>query len=205
MGGWPELRGAAASAAPQLLGAVLRKGDVSVRITEVEAYQGTSDPASHAALGPTPRNAPMFGPPGRLYVYLSYGMHHCANIVTGPEGEGGGVLLRAGEVVEGIDVARSRRRPDIPAHLLARGPGNLGRALGIELDDAGSALDRPPFALALATTRVRYCSGPRVGVRLAADRPWRFWLPDEPSVSAYRRHPRAGEGTPDLASGRVVP
>ena len=116
--------------APELLGAVLRHGEVAVRLTEVEAYDGANDPASHAFRGRTPRNAVMFGPPGHLYVYFSYGMHWAANIICGPDGVASGVLLRAGEVIDGVEVARSRRGRATDRDL-ARGPGRLTQALGI--------------------------------------------------------------------------
>ena len=107
---WPEvLTGPVEDVAPLLLGAVLHHDGVAVRLTEVEAYDGSDDPASHAYRGRTPRTEVMFGPPGRLYVYFSYGMHWCANVVTGPDDRASAVLLRAGEVVEGVDVARVRR------------------------------------------------------------------------------------------------
>jgi len=173
--------------APRLLGSVLRHADVACRITEVEAYDGAGDPGSHAYRGPTPRNEVMFGPPGRLYVYFTYGMHYCCNVVCGPPGSASAVLLRAGEVVDGADAARSRRTTGTRDRDLARGPANLCQALGIAAAHNGHDLTRPPLTLTppeQPATDVR--TGPRVGLRLAADRPWRFWLPDEPSVSAYR-------------------
>ena len=176
--------------APRLLGAVLTHGGVSVRLTEVEAYAGPDDPGSHAHRGRTPRNAVMFGPAGRLYVYFVYGMHHCANLVTGPEGDPGAVLLRAGEVVAGIDVARERR-PGSRDRDLARGPARLCRALGIDLADNGSVPDLEAGEQPPGRTR----TGPRVGLRLAAERPWRFWIDADLTVSAYRpavTRPRAG-------------
>lgn len=191
MTGWPEpLLGPVEDVAPRLLGAVLTHAGVAVRLTEVEAYAGPADPASHAHRGRTPRTAVMFGPPGRLYVYFSYGMHWCANVVTAPDGTASAVLLRAGEVVSGIDLAQERRGPGVAGAALARGPANLARTLGLDRDADGLDLagrlglaDPPP------TT---YSRGPRVGVSRAADLAWRFWLPDEPTVSAYRRSPRAG-------------
>jgi DNA-3-methyladenine glycosylase len=166
--------------APRLLNAVLTHGGVSVRLTEVEAYAGADDPGSHAFRGQTARNAVMFGAPGRLYVYFVYGMHHCANLVTGPPGEPGAVLLRAGEVVDGIELARERR-PGSRDRDLARGPARLCRALGIDLDHNGAHVGlvqgQPPRAIS---------TGPRVGLRLAADRPWRFWVSDDETVSPYR-------------------
>jgi len=181
------LAGAVLDVAPRLLGAVLRHGDVACRITEVEAYDGAGDPGSHAFRGRTPRNGVMFGPPAHLYVYFTYGMHHCCNVVCGPEGDPRAVLLRGGEIVDGLALARSRRTPAKGDRDLARGPANLCRALAIGAAENGHDLTAPPLTLSppeQPAEEVR--TGPRVGLRLAADRPWRFWLPDEPSVSAYR-------------------
>jgi len=166
--------------APRLLGAVLTLGGVSVRLTEVEAYAGPDDPGSHAFRGRTARNAVMFGPPGRLYVYFIYGMHHCANLVTGPDGSAGAVLLRAGEVVAGLEVARERR-PGVRDRELARGPARLCRTLGVDLAHNGV---RPEIEQ--GDEPVQISSGPRVGLRHAADRPWRFWVTGDPTVSTYR-------------------
>lgn len=193
MSDWPELLGAAEDVAPRLLGAVLRHGDVAVRLTEVEAYAGPLDPGSHAARGRTPRTAVMFGPPGHLYCYLSYGMHVCANVVVGPPGTASAVLLRGGEVVKGLEVARSRRE-GVPDARLARGPALLCRTLGLGLAHDGVDLGAGPVRLELGRPPTRWTSGPRVGLRLAPERPWRFWLPGEPSVSTYRRHPKAHPG-----------
>jgi DNA-3-methyladenine glycosylase len=185
-------------AAPALLGRrlshVTDEGTVTVELTEVEAYAGGLDPASHAHRGPTTRNQVMFGPAGRLYVYLSYGVHWCCNIVTGADGEASAVLLRAGRVVEGADLARDRRGPQVPEPALARGPGCLCRALGIrrEHDGAGLLATGPLRLLPgepVGTARIS--SGPRVGVRLAHDVPWRFWVTGDPTVSTYKRSPRA--------------
>lgn len=185
------LAGPAPRVARRLLGGVLRHDGVGVRLTEVEAYHGGKDPASHAFRGPTPRNQVMFGPPGHIYVYFSYGAHHCANLVCGTDGIASAVLLRAGEVVEGYDLACERRGTH-EARRLARGPGNLTQALGITLADNGADLDADPrFGWAPPSGRVRISAGPRVGVSRAADRPWRFWVSDDPTVSAYRRSPRA--------------
>lgn len=177
--------------ARRLLGARLTHGEVTVRITEVEAYAGTSDPASHAFRGPTPRSAIMFGPPDVLYVYFSYGMHCCANVVVGEEGDASAVLLRAGEVVEGVEIARARRG-GVPDVRLARGPANLAQALGLTLAHNGSSLTGPELVLRRAAqVPGEVSTGPRVGVSRAADVPWRFWLTGDPTVSAYRRSPRA--------------
>lgn len=180
-----------------LLGWILRhhspEGTVSIEITEVEAYEGERDPASHAYRGPTARNSTMFGPAGHLYVYLSYGIHRCCNITTGSAGHGSGVLLRSARIVEGIELVRERRGSSGPDVALARGPGCLGAALGIELEHNGSDLLGLGGGLELVPAeRLReFECGPRVGVSRAYERPWRFWLPDERSVSAYRRSPRA--------------
>ena len=191
MPGWPDLLlRPAPEVAPRLLGSRLTHGGVTVRLTEVEAYDGENDPASHAYRGPTARNDVMFGPPGRLYVYFSYGMHWCANVVCGPDGTASAVLLRAGEVVDGVPTARARRG-DRPDEALARGPANLTQALGIDRSQDGLELDG---LLVLSPDPVPaddVLSGPRVGVSLAHDVPWRFWLRGDRSVSAYRRSPRA--------------
>ena len=149
----PDLSTPVETVAPRLLGAVLRHGPVAVRLTEVEAYDGASDPASHAYRGRTQRNAIMFGPPGHLYVYFSYGMHWAANIICGPDGMASGVLLRAGEVVDGLELARSRRGR-CKDRDLARGPGRLTQALGLSAEHKGSALlDGGPVRLEPADVR----------------------------------------------------
>ncbi|MGZ5400400.1 MAG: DNA-3-methyladenine glycosylase [Nocardioides sp.] len=171
--------------APRLLGAVLRHDGVAVRITEVEAYDGPNDPGSHAHRGRTERNAVMFGPPGRLYVYFTYGMHHCCNVVTGQTGTPSAVLLRAGEVVDGLDQARARR-PRSSERDLARGPARLCRALDLTREHDGAELAGGPLTLVPGPPVASYQTGPRVGLRGAPERPWRFWLPGERTVSAYR-------------------
>ncbi|SIN43853.1 DNA-3-methyladenine glycosylase [Micromonospora cremea] len=187
------LAGPLLPAARGLLGCLLHAGGVTVRITEVEAYAGTAgDPASHAYRGRTPRNAVMFGPAGHTYVYFTYGMHWCMNVVTGVEGEASAVLLRAGAVVDGLATARARRpavRRDVD---LARGPARLCSTLGIDRAAYGGYLLgdgpvrlRPPVLPVPAEAVV---AGPRVGVTGAHDLPWRFWLDGDPTVSAYRRH-----------------
>ncbi len=181
----PLLAGAPEQVAPRLLGAVLRHGEVALWLTEVEAYAGQDDPGSHAFRGPTPRTEVMFGPAGRLYTYFSYGMHVCANVVVGPEGRAGAVLLRAGEVLEGHDVVRARR-PRSTERDLTRGPARLCEALAITLEHGGVDLSAGPVTLEPGPAPRRWESGPRVGLRQAAERPWRFWLPGEPSVSTYR-------------------
>jgi len=178
--------------APTLLGATIAANGVTVRITEVEAYLGELDPASHAWRGPTPRTASMFGPPGRLYVYRSHGIHLCANVVCSPAGEASAVLLRAGEVVDGVGIARMRRPAASSDRDLARGPGRLGAALGLRLDDDGTDLATGAIRLRLPTMPVAdSASGPRVGVSRAggAEHPWRFWIAGDPTVSPYRAHP----------------
>jgi DNA-3-methyladenine glycosylase len=188
-----RLAGAVELVAPTILGATLAHGGVTVRITEVEAYAGDRDPASHAYRGRTPRSAVMFGPPGHLYVYFSYGMHHAANIVCGADGTASGVLVRSGEVVEGLDLARSRRGPRVRDRDLARGPGRLTQALGLTLADGGAdVFGDGPVRLVLDVDPVtEVATGPRVGVSRAADVPWRFWVRDDPYVSSYQRSPRA--------------
>lgn len=177
------LAGPVLAAAPRLLGARFTHGGVTLRLTEVEAYDGAHDPGSHAHHGRTARNAVMFGPPGHLYVYFTYGMHHCCNVVCGAEGEASAILLRAGEVVGGIETARERR-PRSTTRDLARGPGRLCRAMGIDRDDDGLDLRE---ALVLGPPVEEVSTGPRVGLRLAADRPWRFWITGDPSVSRFVR------------------
>ncbi|WCN83772.1 DNA-3-methyladenine glycosylase [Micromonospora sp. LH3U1] len=187
------LAGPLLPAARGLLGCQLHAGGVTVRITEVEAYAGTAgDPASHAHRGRTPRNAVMFGPAGHAYVYFTYGMHWCMNVVTGVEGEAAAVLVRAGEVVDGLAAARDRRpavRRDVD---LARGPARLCATLGIDRAVYGEyLLGDGPVRLRPPTRPVppeAVVAGPRVGVTGALDLPWRFWLDGDPAVSAYRRH-----------------
>jgi DNA-3-methyladenine glycosylase len=189
------LAGPVVPAARGLLGCRFAAGGVVVRLTEVEAYAGVgADPASHAHRGRTARNAVMFGPPGHLYVYFSYGMHWCANVVCGPEGEAAAaVLLRAGEVVEGLELARKRRPTARSDRELARGPARLTMALGIDRTANGAGLLDPagPLTLHPPPSPVpghRISAGPRVGVANGHDTQWRFWLAGEPSVTPYRRH-----------------
>lgn len=182
------LAGSAPEVAPLLLGATIHDDEVGLRIVEVEAYAGQTDPASHAYRGPGIRNAVMFGPPGHGYVYRSHGIHFCLNVVCHPDGVGGGILLRAGEVVEGLEVARLRRGGHAE---LARGPGRLGQVLAVTLADSGVDLRTGRLRLEPRMTVPEVEVGPRVGVSKAADRPWRFWIAGDPFVSAYRRSPRA--------------
>lgn len=189
--------------APRLLGAVIRHGPVSVRLTELEAYDGATDRASHAYRGPTARNAVMFGPPGHLYLYFTYGMHWAGNISCGPEGVGCGVLMRAGEVIEGLELARSRRGSASDRNL-ARGPGRLTQALGLHPEHKGSDLlgDGPVKLEPPAELAEMIMVGPRVGVSVEADRPWRFWIGGSPFVSDYKRSPRAPRAIAGTPVGR---
>jgi len=189
-----RLAGPVLDAARDLLGRLFEarspEGTVAVRLTEVEAYAGTADPASHAYHGRTSRTAVMFGPPGHLYVYFVYGMHWCCNVVCGVDGAASAVLLRGGAVVSGVELARARRvtaKSDIE---LARGPARLaavlgmdGRANGIDLCGRGSPA-RLLSGAPVPDSAVRH--GPRVGVASAGDVPWRLWIAADPTVSAYR-------------------
>jgi DNA-3-methyladenine glycosylase len=184
-------------AAHRLLGATLTGRGVTATIVEVEAYGGGPDgpwpdAAAHSYRGVTARNAVMFGPSGRLYTYLSHGIHVCANVVCGPGGIAAAVLLRAAVVETGFDIAQSRRGAAIRPRALARGPGNLCSATGIAMADNGIDLfaSDSPIQLTLNDAS-EVSSGPRVGVSQAADRPWRLWLAGRAEVSAYRRSPRA--------------
>lgn len=210
-GGWraatrDDLQGLPADVAPRLLGArlttVVDGETVAVRLTEVEAYHGRGtgpvpDPGSHARMGPTARNATMWGEPGHLYVYLSHGIHSCVNVVCGPEGVAGGVLLRAAQVLEGMDAATRRRPASRTVRDLARGPGRLGDAVGLRhpVHDGIDAITGAPRHGAtarlelLADPLAEIASGPRVGVAGVAGTavfPWRYWIPDDPTVSAFR-------------------
>jgi DNA-3-methyladenine glycosylase len=178
-----------------LLGAVLEStgpdGTVAVRLAEVEAYRGFDDPASHCYRGRTPRNAVMWGPAGHLYVYFVYGMHFCANVVGTVEGQPGAVLLRAGEVVSGHEIAKARRPAARGSGELAKGPAILTTVLGIDRSENGIDLTDPGSPVRLLTgervpsSQIR--TGPRVGVAMAMETPWRFWIDGSPAVSAYRR------------------
>jgi DNA-3-methyladenine glycosylase len=193
--------------APRLLGAVLVSSvggaEVGVRLTEVEAYEGMDDPASHAFRGPTARNAVMFGEAGHLYCYFTYGMHWCANVVCGSEGTASAVLLRAGEIVTGADVAQARRPAARTFRDLARGPARLAQCLGLNAATNGVDLCDPASPVRLVSLPSRRArsvtAGPRVGIVAAAERPWRFWLDGDVTVSAYqpgaRRRSRAARQT----------
>ncbi|MET0813134.1 MAG: DNA-3-methyladenine glycosylase [Microbacterium sp.] len=211
-----DLTGLPVEVAPLLLGGVLETvvgGErVAVRITEVEAYHGLGtgavvDPGSHARMGRTARNATMWGEPGHLYVYLSHGIHSCVNVVSGPEGVAGGILLRAGEVVEGAEVAHRRRPAARTSRDLARGPGRLGDAVGLRhpVHDGIDAVTAEPRSGAEARLRLLreplddIVAGPRVGVAGIAGTgafPWRFSIAGDPTVSAFRW----GRGAQDAAS-----
>ena len=188
--------------APDLLGCVLEHetadGLVAVELTEVEAYAGRSDPASHAYRGKTRRNAVMFGPPGHAYVYFTYGMHFCVNMVClGEEGRASAVLLRAGAIIAGERLARARRArgPGVVASRdLARGPARLCQALAIDrsLDGADVCVAQSPLRMLSGAGNparsAKILTGPRVGVSSAAEIPWRFWYEGDPTVSVYRPH-----------------
>ena len=178
--------------APGLLGSILRVGGVAVRITEVEAYLGVGeDPGSHSFRGQTRRNATMFGDAGHLYVYFTYGMHTCANVVCSPPGESGGVLLRAGQIVEGLDVARARRVTSKSDTDLAQGPARLTVALGIAMSDDGVDLESGRIQLDVTAPLdpALVSSGPRTGVAGPGggeDYPFRYWITGDPTVSRYK-------------------
>jgi DNA-3-methyladenine glycosylase len=189
------------TAAQRLLGAELTCRGVTATVLEVEAYGGPPDgpwpdAAAHSYRGPGPRNAVMFGPPGRLYTYRSHGIHVCANVVCAEDGVAAAVLLRAAVIESGHDTAQQRRGALVRRVAFARGPGNLCSALGIAMTDNGVDVfsSSSPVQLELAAesgTAPPFDAGPRVGVSRAADRPWRLWIPGRPEVSAYRRSPRA--------------
>jgi DNA-3-methyladenine glycosylase len=200
-----RLAGRGLEVAPLLLGAVvvsdLGNATVAVRLTEVEAYEGADDPASHAYRGPTARNAVMFGPPGHLYTYFTYGMHWCANVVCGQEGVATAVLLRAGDVVVGAETARERRPAARRDTDLARGPARLAGCLGLDAAANGLDLCDPDSPVRLADVPGRPPQdvrvGPRVGISRAAERPWRFWFDGASSVSDYKPHrPRRPPAVP---------
>lgn len=216
-----DLMGLPVQVAPRLLGAtlvtVVDGVETHLRITEVEAYHGKGtgdvpDPGSHARMGPTARNATMWGEPGHLYVYLSHGIHSCVNVVCGREGEAGGILLRAGEVIRGVDAAAERRGVALPLGRtalrdLARGPGRLGQAVGLRhaLHDgidiaSGAELNGAVARLQLDDQVQDVTAGPRVGVAGLAGTmafPWRFWITGDPTVSPFRW----GRGAAEAALG----
>jgi DNA-3-methyladenine glycosylase len=218
-----DLSGLPVEVAPKLVGGMLRttvSGEtVAARLTEVEAYHGlgtgaVADPGSHARSGPTRRNATMWGEPGHLYVYLSHGIHSCVNVVSGPDGVAGGILLRAGEIVEGEDAATRRRleRRGVvrSPRDLARGPGRFGDAVGLRhpVHDGIDAVAPVELAGAVAELWIPdeplpdLATGPRVGVAGAAGTaafPWRFWISGDPTVSAFRW----GRGAAEAAAARM--
>jgi DNA-3-methyladenine glycosylase len=160
--------------APDLIGATLLVDGVGGTIVEVEAYHHT-DPAAHSYRGRTERNAVMFGSPGYAYVYRSYGIHWCLNLVCEPEGSASAVLIRALEPIDGIATMRRRRKLS-DARLLCSGPGRVGQALAITGACNGLALDRPPFELRARAREIEIATGPRIGISKAADIPWRYGL-----------------------------
>jgi DNA-3-methyladenine glycosylase len=177
-------------------------GRVAGRIVEVEAYRGPDDPASHAFRGTTARNRAMFGPPGHAYVYFTYGMHHCLNVVTGPAGRPAAVLVRALEPLAGLDRMRARRGVGEAARL-ARGPGCVARALGLTRSHDGLDLTRAPLWVSDAPPRRggrAVARGPRIGIRAGRERPWRLWLAGHPCVSSPRR-----TGCPDHRGAATSP
>ena len=173
--------------APELLGKVLRRGRMAARIVEVEAYCGSEDPGSHAFRGPTPRNATMFGPPGGLYVYFTYGMHWCANAVCGDEGEGIAVLLRAASPLRGLEEMRSRRPKARADRDLCRGPARLCQAFGLDGSYDGADLVTASHRVTILDDGVVPPADPvvstRIGLTKGADRPWRWHVPGDPHVS----------------------
>ncbi|MGH8995965.1 MAG: DNA-3-methyladenine glycosylase, partial [Acidimicrobiales bacterium] len=175
------------------LNTLLVRGDRIVRIVEVEAYRGAEDPASHAYRGPTKRNATMFGPAGRLYVYFTYGMHWCANVVCRPEGVAGAVLLRAAAPVVGLETMRAVRPAARRDRDLCSGPAKLCQALGVtgELDGADLLGAGGPISLCTdgMAPPESPAVGPRVGISVAAEQPWRFWVSGDPNVSSGSRGP----------------
>jgi DNA-3-methyladenine glycosylase len=187
--------------APELLGKLLRRGPLLGRIVEVEAYRGHLDAASHAFRGRTPRNATMFGPPGHMYVYFTYGMHYCANVVCWPEGEAGAVLLRALSPVRGLEQMASRRRRDSGGQVmrawrpedLCSGPAKLCQAFALDRGADGYDLVTGREGVAIVDDGTPPPGAPSVGVRVglassnaARDERWRWWVPGDPSVSRPR-------------------
>jgi DNA-3-methyladenine glycosylase len=180
--------------AEDLLGKVLvhktREGLASGAIVETEAYIGEDDPACHASFGRTARSEPLFGPPGFAYVYLNYGIHYLVNAVTEADGYPGAVLIRALQPLDGISLMKKRRAPngrDIDDHDLCRGPGNLTKALGITIDD--NRLDLTASTLTIEDRGISVgaiATGPRIGIRVAVERPWRYWVEGHRAVSGRR-------------------
>jgi len=183
-----DLEGGPVAVAPRLLNKVLVNGDRSGRIVEVEAYHGANDAASHAYRGPTPRTAVMFGPPGFLYVYFTYGMHWCANVVCGPDGEAAAVLIRALAPLSGLEAMREARPAARGDRELCNGPAKLCQALGITgVDNGSDLLAAPPGIIRLLDDGTppprRPGRGTRIGIKEATEKRWRFWVPGDPHVS----------------------
>ena len=181
------LAGDPVEVAPQLLNALLVHGERVVRIVEVEAYRGMEDPASHAYRGPTRRNGTMFGPPGRLYLYFTYGMHWCANVVCGPESVAGAVLLRAAAPVGGLEAMWAARPAARRERDLCSGPAKLCQALGLTGVSDGADLLAGDLGVHLCTDGTAPPAvpgtGPRIGISVAVEHPWRWWVPGDPNVS----------------------
>jgi DNA-3-methyladenine glycosylase len=200
--------------APDLLGCVISHstaaGLVAVMLVEVEAYAGEADPASHAFRGRTARNGVMYGPPGHAYVYFTYGMHFCVNLVCEPEGHASAVLLRAGRVIDGMPLARARRSAAAgqPRDVdLARGPARLCEAVAIDRTQDGADVADPvsplrAFAPLDPVRAANISRGPRVGISRAADVPWRFWIAGDPAVSPYRPYVPRRRGVTKPVTGR---
>jgi len=182
-----------------LIGATLLVDGVGGTIVETEAYD-RDDPASHSHAGPTPRNQAMFGPPGRAYVYRSYGIHWCLNFVCREEGHGAGVLIRALAPTQGLDCMRERRGLN-DTRLLCAGPGRLGQALGITRDFNGLRLDAPPFELLAPDSAPPVVTGPRIGISRAVEQPWRFGL----AGSGFLSRRFALPDSPSKGTARPVP
>ncbi len=192
----PDFRRPVAEVAAALLGALLLVDGVGGAIVECEAYD-RDDPASHSVRGQTPRNTAMFGPPGHAYVYRSYGLHWCLNLVCGPA-PGGAVLIRALEPLHGLETMRQRRATTLTA-ALCRGPGCVCQALAITGALDGHPLDAPPFQLTAGHAAAPVLAGPRVGISRARDTPWRFRLAGSPYVSRGPTRPPAAR-PPDSGS-----
>ena len=175
--------------APELIGVTLLVNGVGGPIVEAEAYESAVDPSAHGFRGRTPRNASMFGPPGRAYVYRSYGIHWCLNLVCEDEGSAAAVLIRGLEPVHGIELME-KRRGLVDPRLLCAGPGRLCQALGVTRDHDGLPLDEPPFELLPADSAPTVVAGPRIGISVATDLPWRYCAAGSPYLSRPLPPPR---------------